>query len=153
MFSPLMLDEIQVADYSLEKDTSRPNKLIAATFGSQRAYYDGDVRKIPSKDEICGRSDLLVSTYIDLIKSEGRNEPDDRVCTIEVTCGDPVLIEGGLDCVVVPDTFWSDSEKASWLQPLSDTGVEVLTYRFLPGRNPDYYNYQIEEILRGRMGL
>lgn len=103
LYSHVLMDEISAGDFSLEREIERPNKLIAATFGSRAAYLDGDKASISEADSISRPGDFLARAYIDLIRSAGRNEPDDRVCTIEVTTEDSVPLSGNLMAVVVPD--------------------------------------------------
>jgi hypothetical protein len=148
MYNHVLMEEMQVGDFSLERDTRRPNRLIRCVFGDRETYFEGDTSKIPTPDEITEQGDFLARAYIKLLRSEGRNEVDDRICTIEVTFGDPVLLDGALLAVVVPDILWNDKQKTVWLADLDASGVEVLPFRFSVGREPAYHQALIEQEVR-----
>ena len=42
LYSHMLPEEMNVEDFSLGTDTSRPNKLIMKSFGSRLAYFQGD---------------------------------------------------------------------------------------------------------------
>jgi hypothetical protein len=148
LYSHVIMDEMQIEDFSLERKADRPNRLIKAVFGNRKAYFDGDTMNIPDPASIAPAGEFLVRTYIDLVKSVGRNEPDDRVGSIEVTFGDPVPLNGNLLAVVVPDILWNDKDKANWLAALSGAGVKILPFHFLQGREPEHHHATMEVEIR-----
>jgi hypothetical protein len=148
LYRHAMLDEMAIGDFSLERHTLRPNRIINTVYGSRSAYFDGDRSKIPEPSKIAGESEFLVQAYIELLRSAGRNEPDDRVGTIEVVMGEAVPLEGNLLAVVVPDILWNDKDKESWLVGLADAGVQILPFRFLHGREPEHHHAMIEVVIR-----
>ena len=141
------MDEMQVGDFSLERNPGRPNKLINSLYQSKASYFDGDVSKID--DNLAAPRDFLARTYIDLVKSVGRNEPDDRVGTIEVVVGETVNLAGNLLAVVIPDILWNDKADDSWLGQLQQLNVEILPFRYLHGREPEHHHAMIEAEVRG----
>ncbi|MER9346195.1 hypothetical protein [Mesorhizobium sp. L2C084A000] len=147
LYSRILMDEMTVEDFSLEGDTTRPNRIISALFGTRREYFEGDTSKIDS-----GRAaeawEFHAQAYLDLLTSPGRNEPDDRICSIEVILGEPISIEGNLSAVVVPHTLWDGEKGAPWLERLVQSGVVVSPYTFVPGRHPDYYQAHLEAAVR-----
>lgn len=144
LYKHVMLDEMNIADFSLGTDASRPNKLISAVYGDRAAYFDGDTRNLASVSERIPNSEFLARSYIDLLTSPGRNEPDDRVGTIEITFGQDVQLEGTLIAIVVPDLIWNDRERADWLAAFSQAGVEILPFRYLHAREPEHHHAMIE---------
>jgi hypothetical protein len=79
-----------------------------------------------------------------LIGSPGRNEPDDRVSTIEFVFNKDISLTGGVKAIIVPHTLWDSKTRTPWLQGLAAAGAELLTYEFVPGRAPDYYYAHLE---------
>jgi hypothetical protein len=148
MYKHVLLDEMELEDFSLETDSSRPNKLIRIAFGSQENYFDGNRAELADPLEVAEAWEYSARAYLELLASPGRNEPDDRICSIEVAFGDPVLLKGSLIAVVVPHTHWRDDGKSPWLHQLEVRGVEIVPYTFIPGRHPEFYQTQMEEAVR-----
>ncbi len=144
LFSHVLPDEINVGDFSLERDEDRPNKLISAVFGRLYEYFKGDRSAVRPASDISDPWDLLVEAYVKLLTSPGRNEPDDRICSIEVTFSDPVLLSDHLQAIIVPHTMWRDGRGAPWLEQLKASNVEIRTYEFIPGRSPAEYQSLME---------
>jgi hypothetical protein len=149
LYTHVMMEEMEVGDFSLEQDRTRPNKLIAAVHGSRRAYFNSDRITVAPAEDIATPDEFLVHAYVNLLHSPGRNEPDDRIGTIEIAIDEPVVLNGLLRAVVSPDNLWNEKFKASFLTKLSSRGVDVLPYYFVHGRAPDYYYAMIETEVRG----
>lgn len=94
------------------------------------------------------RSLRQVYNCLNLIQSPGRNEPDDRVCSIEITFSDPVPFSNNLLAVCVPHTHWKDGDGAPWLQDLRSSNIDILPYNFIPGRHPEFYQTMMESQVR-----
>ncbi|MCH4893802.1 hypothetical protein GO308_11830 [Sphingomonas sp. SFZ2018-12] len=90
MYNHVLDEDFAVEDFSLGADPSRAEKLIAATYLSREGYVVGDRRQVRAVEDATKAYDLEARAYMELIKSPGRNEPDDRIGTIEVQFGDPV---------------------------------------------------------------
>lgn len=148
MYKHVMLDEMKVSDFSLGADTSRPNKLIASTFGDREAYFDGNPSVAARNSGGAPEWNFLAQSYLQLVASRGRNEPDDRVGSIEVVFRDPVLLNDNLKAVIVPHTIWSGNDPAPWLTDLAARRVEILPYKFIPGKSPEHYFTLIESEVR-----
>jgi len=148
LYSHTMADEMKVEDFSLETDNSRPNRIISAVFHSKDAYFDGDITKMVAPDQGAEAWEFHARAYLHLLASRGRNEPDDRICSIEVAFGEDVSLAGNLRAIIVPHTLWGSEKKAPWLEKLQQNGIEVSPYSFLPGRHPDYYHAQLEIAVR-----
>jgi hypothetical protein len=146
LYKHVMLDEMKIEDFSLERDERRPNRIIGSVFSSLRTYFDGDTTKI-AKDQV-RPWEFLTRAYLDLLTSPGRNEPDDRICSIEIVFGADVPLTGNLKAVVVPHTLWDPSAKAPWLDTLSAAGVEIEPYLFVPNRHPEHYHALLESAVR-----
>jgi hypothetical protein len=142
LYKHMLTDEMAVEDFSLGQDTSRPNKLIAGTFGSRIAYFDGNIYALPDPTAATKSYEFHARSYLNLLNSPGRNEPDDRICSIEVILADKVSLEGSLLAIIVPHTLWDDG--APWLKELQNRGATIRPYSFVPGRHPDYYQAQLE---------
>lgn len=150
LYKHILQNEMNVEDFSLEKDFRRLNRIIAAVFPSIRAYFDGDTTKMTSPEHGAQPWEFLARAYLHLLASRGRNEPDDRICSIEVVFGTPVQLAGNLRAVIVPHTLWdsSTSSGAPWLEALSQNGVTIEPYIFVPNRHPEHYHALLEVSVR-----
>jgi hypothetical protein len=142
MYKHMLTDEMAVEDFSLGKGTTRPNKLIMRAFGSRLAYFQGDIYAIPDPLTITKAHEFHARSYLNLLASPGRNEPDDRICSIEVVLAERVPLKDTLLAVIVPHTIWDDD--APWLIELQKAGAVIQPYSFVPGRHPEYYQAQLE---------
>jgi hypothetical protein len=148
LFKHSLFDEMQLEDFSLENNTSRPNRIIATVFKSREAYFDGNISKIEDPDNLSEPWEFHARAYLNLLTSKGRNEPDDRICSIEVVFDEAVALKGNLLAVVVPHTLWEDGKGAPWLEKLHQDGVAIAPYVFVPGRHPEYYHALLEAAVR-----
>lgn len=148
MYKHVLIEEFQVDDFSLESTVGRPNKLISVAFGSQEHYFNGDIGNLAESDVVTKPWELEGRAYLELLRSPGRNEPDDRICSIEVVFGDPVPLSGNLRAVVVPHTHWSPAGKSPWLSNLDKAGVHIAPYLFIPGRHPEHYHALLENAVK-----
>lgn len=147
MYKHALLDEMKIADFSLEIDNNRPNKLIETVFGSLDAYFDGTIDD-KLADGKARQWEFLAQSYLSLLMSTGRNEPDDRIGSIEATFSKPLELEGNLLALIVPHIVWDDKGRAPWLSRISERGVNIIPYHFVPGRHPDYYYALLEAEVR-----
>lgn len=147
LYSGVIADEMDINDFRLEGPAT-PDRLISLVFGSQQAYFRGETNAIAAKPPEVHPHQFHARAYLDLILSPGRNEPDDRVFTIEVLFGSNIPISGKLLAVVLPHTLWSGPVKAPWLKALAENAVEILTYEFAPGRPPEHYHTLLELTVR-----
>lgn len=148
MYKHAIMEEMRIDDFALDGDPDRIRKLISAVFGTREAYLEGRPVSASQRESLSGPSDFLASAYLSLVASDGRNEPDDRVGSIEVVFNEVVKTKGNLIALVVPHTIWEGADKAEWLLALKDSGVDIRTYSFAPGRGPDYYFALIEAEVR-----
>lgn len=148
LYKHYLMEEMKADDFSLERDTRRPNKVISAVFKTMRSYFNGDSSAIINPEQGAEAWEFHARAYLELLSSRGRNEPDDRICSIEIVVGEPVELAGNLKAVVVPHTLWTNASKAPWLRSLHDVGIEIVPYEFLPGRHPDYYQALLEGAVR-----
>ena len=137
-------DKINFDDFSIAEDCSLPNRLIRAIYKERLAYVNGDRSKIPPVDQLCTPSQLEARVYLSLIRSDGRNEPDDRVASIEVAFGKQLRLRSNLKGMIIPHTLWSDDHQSDWVAPLLSAGIDVRTYEFVPGKPPDHYHALLE---------
>lgn len=142
LYKHMLTDEMAVEDFSLGTDISRPNKLIMKSFGSRLAYFQGDISAIPDPTTITKSYEFHARSYLNLITSPGRNEPDDRICSIEIVLAEKVPLKESLLAIIVPHTLWNDG--APWLKDLQQGGAIIQPYSFVPGRHPEYYQAQLE---------
>ena len=147
LYKHALMEEMSVDDFSLERDTDRINKLINAVFGSPDEYFDGNISN-ETIDMKSKKWEFLAQSYLSLLVSKGRNEPDDRIGSIEVIFEKSILLKDNLKAIIVPHVIWDDGEGAPWLNSLSSSGVDILPYHFVPSRNPEYYNALIESEVR-----
>lgn len=144
LYSHVLSDDFNVEDFSLGNDPLRINRLISATFESEAAYIDADRSKLRKTDDVAQPWELEGRAYLALLASPGRNEPDDRICTIEVNFQDPVLLDENLIGVVVPHTLWMSNSKSPMLNYLYEREVRIGTYKFIAGRHPEFLQAQME---------
>lgn len=142
MYKHMLPDEMNVEDFSLEKDTSRAKKLIAKSFGSRLSYFQGDVSQIPDPTTVTKSFEFHARSYLHLVTSPGRNEPDDRIYSIEAIFEKRISLKENLVAVIVPHTLYKDG--APWLKDLESDGKIIKTYVYVPGRHPEYYQAQLE---------
>jgi hypothetical protein len=147
MYSHVVAEEMDANDFRLEP-ASAANQLISAVFGSQRAYFDGDTRAVSAANPQVQPYQFHARAYLDLILSPGRNEPDDRVFTIEVVIGGPVPLSGSLQAIVLPHTLWPTGPKAPWLETLHNGSVSIIPYQFVPGRSSEHSHTLLEQAVR-----
>ena len=148
LYSHILLEEMNVEDFGLEKEVFRPNRLVSAVFENREDYFFGDTTKIKSPEQLSSAYEFHARSYLHLITSTGRNEPDDRICSIEVQFQQDVPLDGNLLAVVVPHTVWEDGKHAPWLEKLSQMNILITPYLFTPGRHPDYYYAMIETVVK-----
>lgn len=148
LYSHVMMEEMNVGDFSFEQDKSRPNKLIHAVHGTRQKYFRADRAGVAAAEQIATPDEFLVHAYVNLLRSPGRNEADDRIGAIEVALGEAVPLDGALLAVVAPDNLWNETFTAPFLTELASRGVQVLAYCFVHGRSPDYYFAMIEAEVR-----
>lgn len=151
LYSHVLTDDFRVDDFSLGAQPSRINRLISATFEDEEAYLDADRSKLRNIDDVTHPWEMQGRAYLSLLASTGRNEPDDRICTIEVGFRDPVLLDENLLGIVVPHTLWMGNAKAPILVSLAERGVKIGTYRFIVGRHPEYLQAQMEVSVRSML--
>jgi hypothetical protein len=144
LYSHVVDEDFKVEDFSLDNEPQRLNRLISATFTDEAGYIDADKSRLRKVDDASEAWELEGRAYLTLLHSPGRNEPDDRVATIEVNFQDPVPLDKNLLGVVVPHTLWNGTSKAPVLKALDERGVRIGTYRFFPGRHPEYLQAQLE---------
>tara|TARA_R110002124_G_scaffold75460_5_gene202585 strand:- start:1566 stop:2369 length:804 start_codon:yes stop_codon:yes gene_type:complete len=148
LYSHVLDDEFSVEDFALSNDPDRLNKLVSAVFGDQIAYYDADRTKMKGVSEVTEPHDHAARAYIELLRSPGRNEPDDRICSIEVVFADPVTLHGNVMAIVVPHTIFDARDHNPLLSKFIENSVDILPYSFVPNRHPEHYQTLMEsEIL------
>jgi hypothetical protein len=147
MYSGIVSEEMNVNDFRLA-NARTPNQLISSVFGNLVAYFNGDIRAVAANPPQVHPHQFHAKAYMDLILSQGRNEPDDRLYTVEVVFGDPVPLSGSLLAVVLPHTLWSTDVKASWLESLAATSVSIIPYEFMPGRSAEHYHSLLERAVK-----
>jgi hypothetical protein len=148
LYKHVLDDELKVDDFQLGSDPARPNRLIAGTFGSQEAYFNGDRSAMADPAVAAAPYEMEARSFLELVSSPGRNEPDDRICSIEVVFADPVPISGELIGIVVPHTLWTSATPSPLLSQLSAAGVDVIPYDFIPNRHPEHYHTLLEAAVR-----
>lgn len=148
LYKHVLIDEMQLEDFSLERQSDRISKLINTIFSNRVEYFDSNRAAMSDPEEVSDAWEMAARAYLKLIQSPGRNEPDDRICSIEVIFSDPVPFANNLLAVVVPHTHWKDGSGAPWLQDLQNDGVDIVPYTFIPGRHPEYYQTMMEAEVR-----
>lgn len=146
MYNDVFPDEVTPSDFSLDGIESI-NRLITTMFGSIEKYLDGDLHWTESNRPETKAYEFHAKAYVDLILSTGRNEPDDRVFTIEVLLNKPVSL-ADLKAIVMPHTLCVEVGGAPWLDEVKKNGVDIVPYTFFPGRPPEHYHTLLEQAVR-----
>jgi hypothetical protein len=144
MYTGYVDDRMRKEDFSLNQEVDRVNKVIAALFSSRTDYMKGVTSESAVAGTLAEPWEFHARAYIELLTSRGRNEPDDRLCAVEIILDQPLPLEDYLKAVVVPHTIWGNARKAPWLRDLDTSGVHISTYDFVPGRHQEYYHAQLE---------
>jgi hypothetical protein len=147
LYKSYLSDEMNAEDFSIPVREEMPNKLINAVFPNIGAYYEGDIGQARTPEDGAESWEFHARSYLHLIASRGRNEPDDRICSIEIVFGDRVPLAGNLKAVIVPHTLWMEGKRAPWLEKLGPS-VEVRPYTFIPARHPEHYHAMLEASVR-----
>ena len=148
LYTHIMTEEMAIEDFCLERDPTRPNRIIAAVFSKLETYFEGDTTKMVAPDKGAEPWEFHARAYLHLLASTGRNEPDDRICSIEVSFTRDVSLHGTLRAIIVPHTLWRAPARTPWLETLSSSGVEISPYAFIPGRHPEHYHALMEVAVR-----
>jgi hypothetical protein len=144
MYKHVLTEEMNLNDFSLGTDIVRANRLIARTFSTKSTYFDGN-RALMIDPEVGAEPwEMEGRAYLHLLRSPGRNEPDDRICSVEAIFAEPVPIMPFLRAVIVPHTHWRLEGRTPWLVEVAQSGVEILPYSFVPGRHPEHYQTLVE---------
>jgi hypothetical protein len=147
LYSHMLPDEMHENDFRLAS-VDAVNRLISAVFRSQTTYFDANTDVVALNSPVTSPHEFHARAYLDLITSRGRNEPDDRVCSIELAFTNSVSLTGNLMAVVLPHTLCAEGDRAPWLSTLSSSGVALLPYEFIPGRHPEHYHTLMEAALK-----
>ena len=151
LYNHVLADEMRPADFRLDCPEAA-NKLINGVFQSRADYLMGDISKIRNVN--VSRYQFAAQSYLDLLGSPGRNEPDDRAYTIEVISRSSHNLSGNLMAMVMPHTLWDENAMAPWLKSFKGTEIEVEPYEFQPGKSPEFYYCNllrsVREIFRRR---
>ncbi|MGP0057727.1 MAG: hypothetical protein ACLPID_00360 [Beijerinckiaceae bacterium] len=143
LYKHVTSEEMNIRDFCLDRDIARINKLIAHVFGSTEYYLHGDLAQITTAEDGAMNWEFHARAYLQLLNSKGRNEPDDRICSIEIIHSQPVPLKHLL-AIVVPHTVWSIREPAPWLKEMADANVLIAPYTYVPGRHAEHYHTLLE---------
>jgi len=133
-------NELHYEDFDISGERDNALKLIGVFYNSLQEYMDVEVSQVKVAGlQTAGEFELEV--YSELIISKGRNEPDDRVSTIEVSFGDPLILKECLLAVIIPDVLLRSS--AEWITKLKSF-AKILPYKYRAGKGPEYHNAQID---------
>lgn len=148
MYNHVLDDDFNIEDFDLGSEPDRPEKLISAAYLSRADYASGNKSGLLPIDTAAKAYDMEAKAYMSLLHSQGRNEPDDRIGTIEVQFGDPVPLAENLMALVIPHTFWINGDRSPLIEGLEKNGADILTYEFIPGRPITHYHTLLEVTVR-----
>jgi hypothetical protein len=138
-------EEMNVEDFEIGNKYANANKLISVVFEDIHAYLSGNTSRIHDASTISTAFDSHVRAYLALLASHGRNEPDDRVCSIEAIVLKPISIGSVLHAIIFPHTVVEDVSRIPILQALAENGVKLRPYLFVPNRHPEHYHTLLEQ--------
>lgn len=148
MYDHVFDPDFELGDFSLGTDSARPNKLIGSVYRSILDYIEGDRNAMGEPAVLALPHEFEARAYLELIKSPGRNEPDDRICSIEVNFGDLIPVPGQLVALALPHTLCEHIDTNPWLRELQKAKIDLLPYNFSPGRPPENYHALLEGVVR-----
>lgn len=144
LFNYILDEGMEIDDFLLDPDIDLVQRLIAATFPDQDAYFEADRSRVIDPELGSKAWELQARAFLALVSSRGRNEPDDRICSIEVCFKEPIPLTHLL-AVIAPHTFWTPTDRNPHLERLHEKGVKIETYKFIPGRHPEQYQTLVEQ--------
>lgn len=148
MYNHVLIEEMLMEDFDLAGDIARVERLIGALYGSARAYYQGDKSSVPKPEDVAKDWEMAPQAYAALIAGRGRNEPDDRIGTIELMFETSIDLADNLLAVIIPHTHCVPDEEAPYITQLRNNGVDIIPYTYIPGKHPEVYQTLIESCLK-----
>jgi hypothetical protein len=147
MYKTFILEEMELSDFQLDPAKHDPNVLISLLFKRAADYVKGDTTNLKGGEQIAETWEFHAKAFVDLVSSKGRNEPDDRIFSIELQLEQELSLSGNLRAVVVPHTLWSTASATPWIKSLHENGVEIETYTFIPNKHPEHFQGLIEAVV------
>lgn len=96
---------LRLQDYMLLPDMRAVSAFIDRMFGSEHAYFRGELKAELKADAIKHGQGVQSYVAIASVPTEGKNEPDMRASAIELAFGQAISLKGNLKAVVLPDSF------------------------------------------------
>lgn len=146
MYNHILDEDFDLNDFCMGSHPDRAEKLISAAYLGREAYLRGDRRQIVAREVGASAYQLEAGAYLELLRSSGRNEPDDRIGTIEVQFTEAIPLRNNLLAVIAPDSHWRKNDKSPFLKKAEAAGAHILPYEFVPGRHFEHYHSLIEHI-------
>jgi len=141
---------IPLEDYELDSDLVGYRRHIAWAFGSNVAYYDGNL-KAGLQDTLkqwqsVGRGCLKIAG----LAGTGSNQPDKRASAIEVAYSEHLRLKDHVRLVVMPQQLIEDNgSNATLIEELRINGIDNWElYDWRPNETPDFFADEITRIIR-----
>jgi len=131
--------DMKLGDFGLEPDIDTPGRVISLFFETTEAYLRA--RAAPSTT--LDASELEARSYMALISQRLSNTMDNRVSGIELQFEGPLMIDGAVDAVVLPDTLCSSPLIES---KLAASRIEALPYPQVDLQRPSEYVTKIFDL-------
>lgn len=141
---------IRLEDYALLTDTSSVNAFIKNVFGNEKSYFRGEIAsKILNSREERGQG---IQSYLAIacVPADGRNEPDERANSIEVSFNESIKLSGNLEAIVLPDKLMQSpgGPNLQMRRKLEGLGVRPETYEWRSSTTPEAYRKKLREIVK-----
>lgn len=142
LFGPYVPKESTLSDYYSGCDFDMPRRIVDLFFGSNRAYYFGEV----SSNFNAGIFDFELDSYYQLISSTGESCVDDRKSSIEIQLDYNIsLNEKSVYAIVLPKASMEDPDVFDAIN--KEWKAIPITYNTFKGTAPSEYHGVIREQL------
>jgi len=139
-------------DFALEPTLDGARKHIEWAFGTNAAYYQGDLRQ--------GLADTIEEWHtvakgfvrIAGLAASGSNSPDHRAASIEIAYAEHVPLKGNVRLVIMPKQFIENprtsSKNKELLDRLDELGIQWDVYDWRANETPNFYLDEIARIVQ-----
>ncbi len=117
-------------DFSLEPKVESAQRLVKIFFGNEKCYFLGGHQRPPAPDHSPTDADIVA--YESLVRRSGNMMRDERVTSVEFQFKYPLLIDGKVLAVILPQEFL-DVPKIR--EAIRKKKISPLPYAFIPNHS------------------
>ncbi|UYO38308.1 hypothetical protein KQX62_16405 [Rhodopseudomonas palustris] len=141
---------VYLEDYELDPSLQAAARHINWAFGSNRAYFDGDLRQGLESKIDPWKAVLKGFVTIAGLASSRHNDPDKRASAIEIAFDHHVTLKGNSKLIIIPKQYMENGKNKNheFLRRLRKLRIRWETYDWQPNLEPDFFFEEIHEIVR-----